>query len=157
MIEVGTRCAGRRSVSKLRALEKITTRPPAHVAGPRLPRQSGTERRARLRDGRCPIHGRVFELQHHESIGTVVGTCTRGGCGVFAVVEDGVWKLPPAALHLIEDNHLDDAEALMTLARCLSRAERRASDPLRRAIAEELSLYASAWLSDKDEGRPSEA
>jgi len=148
---------GVRDVSKLRALEKVTTRPPAHVAGPRLPRQSGTERRARLLDGRCPIHGRVFDLQHHESIGTVVGTCTRGGCGVFAVVEDGVWKLPPAAQHLVEDNYLDDAEALMTLARCLSRAERRASETLRETVAQELSLYASAWLAEASDGRPSEA
>lgn len=147
-----------RNVSKLRALEKVTTRPPAHAAGPRLPRQSGTERRARLADGRCPIHGRVFELQHHESIGTVVGTCTRGGCGVFAVVEDGVWKLPPAAVDLVDDNHLDDAEALMTLARCLSRSERRASDELRRLVVAELSRFESAWLADGErEERTSDA
>lgn len=140
-------------MSKLRALEKVTTRPPAHAAGPRLPRQSGTDRRARLRDGRCPVHGRVFDLQHHDALGTVIGTCTRGGCGIFAVVEDGVWKLPSASRHLVDDNHLDDAEALITLARCLGRAERRVSESLRRAIARELASYTSAWLAD---GRASE-
>lgn len=138
-----------RLVSELRALKKITTRPPAHAGGPRLPRQSGAERRARLQDGRCPIHGRVFDLQHQQTVGTVIGTCTRAGCEVFAVVEDGVWKLPAASAHLIEDNHLDDADALLTLARCLSRAERRVSESLRSAITEELSQYASAWIDEQ--------
>lgn len=137
-----------RGVSELRALKKITTRPPAHAGGPRLPRQSGAERRARLSDGRCPVHGRVFDLQHQQTVGTVIGTCTRAGCDVFAVVEEGVWKLPAACGHLVEDNHLDDADALLTLARCLSRAEKRASDSLRKAIAKELSLYASAWVEE---------
>jgi hypothetical protein len=136
-------------VSELRALKKITTRPPAHAGGPRLPRQSGAERRARLQDGRCPIHGRVFDLQHQQTVGTVIGTCTRVGCAVFAVVEEGVWKVPEACGHLVEDNHLDDAEALLTLARCLSRAERRASSNLRSAITEELSLYESAWIEER--------
>ncbi len=90
----------------------------------------------------------MFDLQHQHAVGTVVGTCTRVGCEVFAVVEDGVWKLPPASAHLIEDNHLDDADALLTLARCLSRAERRVSEPLRKAIIAELSQYASAWIEE---------
>jgi len=136
-------------VSELRALKKVTTRPPAHAGGPRLPRQSGAERRARLQDGRCPVHGRVFDLQHQHTVGTVVGTCTRAGCEVFAVVEDGVWKLPAACGDLVEDNYLDDADALLTLARCLSRAERRASESLRAAIAAELSRYASAWIEEQ--------
>jgi hypothetical protein len=132
-------------VSELRALKKITTRPPAHAGGPRLPRQSGAERRARLQDGRCPVHGRVFDLRNHEPIG-VIGTCTRSGCDVFAVVEDGIWKLPEATADLIADNHLDDADALLTLARCLSRAEARATPQLRAALEAELSMYTSAWV-----------
>lgn len=91
----------------------------------------------------------MFDLQHQQTVGTVVGTCTRAGCEVFAVVEDGVWKLPAACGHLVEDNYLDDADALLTLARCLSRAERRASESLRAAIATELSRYASAWIEEQ--------
>lgn len=75
--------------------------------------------------------------------------CTRGGCEIYAVVEDGIWKLPPDAAHLLEDNHLDDADALMTLARCLAHAETRASTPLREALDAELSKYTSAWLSEQ--------
>jgi hypothetical protein len=135
-------------VSELRALKKITTRPPAHAGGPRLPRQSGAERRARLRDGRCPVHGRVFDLRNLADVGAVVGQCTRTGCDVFAVVEEGIWKLPEQTAHLLADNHLDDADALLTLARCLSRAESRASNALREAIEAELSLYKSAWLDE---------
>lgn len=138
-------------MSELRALKKITTRPPAHAGGPRLPRQSGAERRARLKDGRCPIHGRVFDLRNLQEVNAVVGSCTRSGCEVFAVVEDGVWKLPESTAHLLSDNHLDDADALLTLARCLSRAESRASARLREAIAAELSLYASAWIEAPEE------
>lgn len=63
-----------------------------------------------------------------------------------------MWKLPDATAHLLDDNHLDDADALLTLARCLSRAEQRASSALRQAIAAELSLYASAWI---EQGPPS--
>ncbi|MBI2393032.1 MAG: hypothetical protein HYV09_25840 [Deltaproteobacteria bacterium] len=99
----------------------------------------------------------MFDLQHHDTIGTVVGTCTRGGCEVYAVVEEGVWKLPPALVELVEDNHLDDAEALMTLARCLGRAERRVSEGLRAMISQELSLFAKAWLQEREDGRPSRA
>lgn len=76
----------------------------------------------------------------------MIGTCTRTGCDVFAVVEEGTWKLPEQTAHLLQDNHLDDADALLTLARCLSRAEARASHALRKAIEHELSLYASAWI-----------
>jgi hypothetical protein len=91
----------------------------------------------------------VFDLQHQQTVGTVIGTCTRAGCDVFAVVEEGIWKLPAACGHLVDDNHLDDADALLTLARCLSRAERRASNALRKAIAHELSLYANAWIDEQ--------
>lgn len=133
-------------VTELRALKKITTRPPAHAGGPRLPRQSGAERRARLQDGRCPVHGRVFDLRNLEEVSAVIGTCTRSGCDVYGVVEDGIWKLPEASMHLVEDNHLDDADALVTLARCLSRSETRASSALRKAIEAELSSYAEAWI-----------
>ncbi len=137
-------------MSELPALKKITTRPPAHAGGPRLPRQSGAERRARLKDGRCPIHGRVFDLRNHPPIG-VIGTCTRSGCEIFAVIEDGIWKLPDTAAELVVDNHLDDADALLTLARCLSRAESRATPGLRAAIDAELALYASAWIGPEPE------
>lgn len=65
---------------------------------------------------------------------------------MYAVVEDGVWKLPEDSSHLLADNHLDDADALLTLARCLSRAESRATASLRSALTAELSLYASAWI-----------
>jgi hypothetical protein len=91
----------------------------------------------------------VFDLQHQQTVGTVIGTCTRAGCEVFAVVEEGTWKLPAACGHLVDDNHLDDADALLTLARCLSRAERRVSAALRKAITTELSLYASAWVDEQ--------
>jgi hypothetical protein len=134
------------NVSELRALKKITTRPPAHAGGPRLPRQSGAERRARLEDGRCPVHGRAFDLHPQREISTVVGKCPRGGCDLLAVVEDGVWKLPMETAHLLEDNHLDDADALVTLARCLARAERRASEALRVAVRGELDEYKNEWL-----------
>jgi hypothetical protein len=141
-------------VTELRALKKITTRPPAHAGGPRLPRQSGAERRARLEDGRCPVHGRAFDLHPEQSLGTVIGKCPRGGCDLFAVVEDGVWKLPESSSHLLEDNHLDDADALLTLARCLARAERRVSNDLRSAVRAELDDYRNAWL---DEPRANDA
>lgn len=139
---------------ELRALKKITTRPPAYGGGPRLPRQSGAERRARLQDGRCPVHGRVFDLQHQASIGTVLGRCTRAGCGIWAVVEEGTWKLPPATVQMLDDNHLDDVDALVTLARCIGRSERRISDRLRTAIDDELSRFAAAWV--EEDGGPDE-
>ena len=76
----------------------------------------------------------------------MIGSCTRSGCDLFAVVEEGIWKLPDGSSHLLADNHLDDADALLTLARCLSRAESRATLSLRAALAAELSLYTSAWI-----------
>jgi hypothetical protein len=141
-------------VRELRALKKITTRPPAYAGGPRLPRQSGAERRARLRDGRCPIHGRVFDLQHHPSLGTVIGRCTRSGCTILAVVEAGIWKLTEEQAALLDDNHLDDVDALMTLARCLVRAEERAAPSVRDAVRDELARWAEAWGADAVDRRP---
>ncbi|MGZ3450301.1 MAG: hypothetical protein ACXVEF_11940 [Polyangiales bacterium] len=67
---------------------------------------------------------------------------------MFAVIEEGVWKLPESSAHLLEDNHLDDADALLTLARCLARAERRVSDDLRSALRSELDGYKTAWLDE---------
>ncbi len=66
------------------------------------------------------------------------------------MVEEGTWKLPPATAAMLDDNHLDDVDALVTLARCIGRAERRMSSALRAAIDDELAQFAAAWVGDDE-------
>lgn len=128
-----------------RALTKQTT--PVPTSAEVLP-QSAAKRRRRLADGRCPVHGQYLHLQSVAPSEAVFASCPLRGCIVRAWLQDGTLKLEPHLAFFLDENWVDDAEALESLARRVRAGRRRIAEQARTAVLHELG-------DDVEEGPPS--